>query len=343
MAYDPFVRGHFAVGVRTIEARDAVRNIPYQCELWYPASESHFGQDYTETKVDHYAMPGGTQQRTQDAIRDAHGATGLFPLIIYSHGSARWQRRSATFLCTHLASHGYVVAAIDHYEMFVSNVTRENAALNRAADITFLLDFLLGPSAPSDIGIEPSRIGAVGYSLGGWTVLRAMEDEPRIRAIAVLAPAGTRSRTGMFSGRLTFRWKREVPTLLLSAANDVMFPQNRMGETFKQIPTPKRGFVLNHADHMHFIDGVAEEHEVARLTNWPEEMEWISHEMHPANQLVSEQIAHAFTAGLVLAHFDAELLWLNEARRWYLTDLRPELASRKMDALESGRVQSPKA
>ena len=338
MAYDPFIRGHFSVGVRTIEARDNVRGLPYLCELWYPASESHFGQDYAEGKPDVYTLPGGTERRTQVAIRNAGGASGLYPLVVYSHGSARWQRRSATFLCTHLASRGYVVAAIDHYEMLVSNVTREVAAQNRALDITFLLDFLLGPSAPTDIGIEPSRMSAVGYSLGGWTVLRAMEDEARIRSLAVLAPAGTRSRRGMFSGKLTFRWKREVHTLLLSAANDVMFPQARMGETFKQIPSPKRGFVLNHADHMHFVDGVAEEHEIARTTAWPEELEWISAEMRPANQLVSEEISHAFTSGLVTAHLDSELLWLNEARKWYATDLRPELAMRKMDALESGRV-----
>lgn len=38
------------------------------------------------------------------------------PLIVFSHYSGG-HRRSATFLCTHLASHGYVVAVLDHSEV----------------------------------------------------------------------------------------------------------------------------------------------------------------------------------------------------------------------------------
>jgi predicted dienelactone hydrolase len=38
---------------------------------------------------------------------------GVYPLIAFSHSS--WgHRRQATFLCTYLTSHGYVVAAVDH-------------------------------------------------------------------------------------------------------------------------------------------------------------------------------------------------------------------------------------
>ena len=35
--YDPFVRGRFLVGVRTIQARDMARARLFPCELWYPA------------------------------------------------------------------------------------------------------------------------------------------------------------------------------------------------------------------------------------------------------------------------------------------------------------------
>src|SRR5207253_9524718 len=37
-AYDPFARGRFLVGVRTIEALDSERNRPFNCEIWYPAT-----------------------------------------------------------------------------------------------------------------------------------------------------------------------------------------------------------------------------------------------------------------------------------------------------------------
>jgi predicted dienelactone hydrolase len=62
------------------------------CELWYPAP-------------------------SPDAAR---------PLVLYSHHSAG-HRRAATFLCTHLASHGYVVAAPDHSQPVVAEPARRDA------------------------------------------------------------------------------------------------------------------------------------------------------------------------------------------------------------------------
>lgn len=37
--YDPFARGRFPVGVRTILALDRVRDRLFPCEIWYPAAE----------------------------------------------------------------------------------------------------------------------------------------------------------------------------------------------------------------------------------------------------------------------------------------------------------------
>jgi hypothetical protein len=35
--YDPFVRGGFSVGVRTVELHDGARKRTFPCEIWYPA------------------------------------------------------------------------------------------------------------------------------------------------------------------------------------------------------------------------------------------------------------------------------------------------------------------
>ncbi len=35
--YDPFTPGSCAVGVRTVTARDTVRDRLFPCEIWYPA------------------------------------------------------------------------------------------------------------------------------------------------------------------------------------------------------------------------------------------------------------------------------------------------------------------
>ncbi|TME13068.1 MAG: hypothetical protein E6I70_16230 [Chloroflexi bacterium] len=163
--YDPFAKGQSPVGVRTIQAFDAARGRVFPVEIWHPADN-----------------------------RRAH------PLIVVSHSSGG-NRRSAAFLGTHLASHGYVVAALDHSELVAPELARrdgetevESAArtdaliASRVPDVRFLLDHLL-----SDAGLrlDAERVGLVGHSFGGWTVLATPEVEPRVRSMVALAPGGS--------------------------------------------------------------------------------------------------------------------------------------------------------
>ncbi|MGZ3509284.1 MAG: alpha/beta hydrolase [Vulcanimicrobiaceae bacterium] len=105
--YDPFVRGRFPVGVRTIQALDNVRDRPFPCEIWYPAAAQHAGQDIAPGTQDVFTVPLRDTPRRQLAVRDAAARPGTYPLIVFSHHSGG-HRRTATFLCTHLSSHGYV-------------------------------------------------------------------------------------------------------------------------------------------------------------------------------------------------------------------------------------------
>src|SRR5262249_9349045 len=120
--YDPFRRGPLPVGVHTIEAFDSVRNRMFPCEIWYPAVSKYVGQDASPASQDFFTGPG-SNKRTQMAVRAAAAQPGTYPLIIFSHASGAG-RRSATFLCTHLASHGYVVAGLDHSEVAVAELAR---------------------------------------------------------------------------------------------------------------------------------------------------------------------------------------------------------------------------
>ncbi len=114
MIYDPFGRGPFPVGVRSGEIVDASRgDRTLQFEVWYPAAAPFFAVDLVTWTQDSFSVvPGGPVQR-QAAVRDATPRDGTYPLVVYSHPSAG-HRRQSSFLCTHLASHGYVVAAVDH-------------------------------------------------------------------------------------------------------------------------------------------------------------------------------------------------------------------------------------
>src|SRR5262245_14861549 len=113
MRYDPFVRGPFPVGVRTIELRDASRgDRALVVEIWYPAAKKCRGQDTNPTTRDRFTFAPELPDASQDAVRDAEGMSGRFPLVIHNHGFYG-HRRVNTLLCTHLASHGYVVASND--------------------------------------------------------------------------------------------------------------------------------------------------------------------------------------------------------------------------------------
>src|SRR5579871_5519930 len=122
--YDPFLRGPYPAGVRTFQANDTARNRLYPCELWYPAAEQHAGQDLALETQDVFTVPLAGKQRRQMALREAQVRPGAYPLVLFSHPSGA-HRRAATFLCTHLASHGYVVAALDHSEVSAPELGRK--------------------------------------------------------------------------------------------------------------------------------------------------------------------------------------------------------------------------
>jgi len=90
---------------------------------------------------------------------------------------------------------------------------------------------------------------------------------------------------------------------------------------------------LKRADHLHFMDDVDQAHDAFRTSKLDDQsLAEIQHDMEPATQLVSGAIAHAFTSGLCLAHFDATLRGSSSARQFLEDDLRQELVDRSIEA-----------
>jgi predicted dienelactone hydrolase len=352
--YDPFLRGRYPVGVRTIQTRDTVRGRPFSCEIWYPAAPQHAGQDLVPESQDTFVVPLLDTQWKQMAVRDAAPLPGTYPLIIFSHHSGG-HRRSATFLCTHLSSHGYVVAALDHSEVVAPELARkegesaeqkasrwEAVIASRVPDARFLIDLLLNDTAP-DLGVtlDASRLGIVGHSFGAWTALATPDDEPRIRAVVALAPGGTsRPRPGILPVKLAFRWGRDVPVLYLVAENDVCLPLDGMYETFERTPASKRMVILRRADHMHFMDHVEEMHERVRQMPVPPELAYLAQEMRPIAELCSGDLANWFVRGLTLCHMDATLQGREDARQFLSGDIQGQLAARGVEVVVKSALSS---
>jgi hypothetical protein len=72
--------------------------------------------------------------------------------------------------------------------------------------------------------------------------------------------------------------------------------------------------ILRRADHLHFVDEIATEHERVRAMQFPPPLDWISREMRPYSELCSEEDAHRLVRGFTLAHFDATLRGSGDAR-----------------------------
>ncbi len=318
----PFDAGSFLVGERSTLAKDERRGREFPVDLWHPV-----------------AADGASQP-------------GPCPLIVFAHGSGL-SRRSATFLCSHLASHGYVVAAMDHSEVVAADLApgQDEAAEQRQArvdaiiasrvpDVRFLLDFVLaggGLEATADGGqaIEVSQymIGLAGHSFGGWTVLAVPESDARVSSIVAMGPGGSSNPLpGILPLSLSFEWDQEVPVLYLAADSDVPIPLDGVRELFGRTPEPKRMFVLRWADHQHFLDDVEGQHEALRAMALPGDAAWIPGAMRPMSELCSGAQAHDFVRGLALAHFDATLRKSAEAEQFLATDAEAWLAGRGVDA-----------
>jgi len=327
--YDPFAPGKWAVGVRTIQAADPDRSRLFPVEIWYPAR-----------------APAG-REPSRDELRDAAPAGLACPLIIYSHFSGG-SRRGASFLSTHLASHGYIVAALDHSEVIAPELARpadgetkqQQAARidaivgSRVPDVRFLLDHLLNGGAAA-LGLSVTRVGLAGHSFGGWTVLATADREPRVHAVVAMAPGGSSNpRPGILPLTLDFGWDRELPVLYLTGEEDVAIPLDRVTELFDRTPPPRQMFVLRQADHQHFADDVEGSHEALRAMELPGDAAWLPGAMRPASELCPGDEAHAFTRGLALAHLDAALRRCDLAEAILAAGAKDALAARKIGGYE---------
>ena len=220
--YLPEPTGPYPAGTTSLWLTDTSRPDPWvpgvnarelMVSLWYPAAPSggrrarymtpaESGLQLTSRGIT--GIPQDTLSTVQtNAVSDASpaGRQHSLPLVVLSPGFTN-SRSALTALAEDLASHGYVVAGIDHtYESFATafpdgRVTtcrareaprrdrKEEVAAGRAADVCFVLDELTGahPAWPGAGLIDPSRMAMAGHSAGGAAAIAAMLADSRIRA-----------------------------------------------------------------------------------------------------------------------------------------------------------------
>jgi hypothetical protein len=222
--YLPEPTGQCPVGTTSLWLKDTARPDPWAAgvdarelmvSLWYPATPSDGPRAQYMTPAESElqltsrgiaGVPPDVLSRVRaNAVSDAApaGRPRALPLVVLSPGFTN-SRSVLTALAEDLASHGYVVAGIDHtYESYatafpdgrvttcLARETRrrgdgfwEKLTPGRAADVSFVLDELTGahPAWPGAALIDPSRIAMAGHSIGGGATIAALLADSRIRA-----------------------------------------------------------------------------------------------------------------------------------------------------------------
>lgn len=265
--------GFWPVGVRTESAPDP-RGGELTVEIWYPSDGSGPTVDYGLP----YELPS-------DATRDPPAADGIFPVLAFSHGNGG-ARLQSVFLTERLASHGFVVIAVDHpgNTLFDYDASATpTVAARRPDDVRYAIDHLLAPGHPLAPVLDPDHLGVIGHSFGAWTSLvlaggtldldagRAHcanhdpagcgivgdialdgpvpEADPRIDATVLLAPGGWYSFATLDA---------VAPVLQLTGSRDGDLPvDEEQAPTYAGLGEPKTLMTLERAGHFGFTDGCA--------------------------------------------------------------------------------------
>ncbi len=252
------------------------------CAVWYPAVGGK-----TRAVYDF-----GRATRTGGAFTDARPDTegGPYPVVVYSHGYSGCSIASA-YLCEALAAAGFVVAAPDHSDdlkvcslspgfqrerfialkILISAVKLGDRLAEGKYDvdefryrfdqIEAAIDYLAAegrdPRSPFFNLIDIKRIGAVGHSLGAFSVMVAAGasdvgmDFPIDAVVAMSGPGGDVFTCAQME-------KIKIPAMLMYGTEEA--DRQRKGEgilaQYRCLAGPKFLMALVGGDHLSFSEGI---------------------------------------------------------------------------------------
>lgn len=141
---------------------------PLTTAIWYPVAPTRKLTFVFETSKTPVFFPIAVAPDAALASTSAR-----YPLVLLSHGSGS-SALQMMWLGYHLASRGFIVAAVNHHGN-TSEEPRQFAqgstlVWERPKDLSVVLDRLLADPLFGE-RIDPDRIGAAGFALGGYTVI----------------------------------------------------------------------------------------------------------------------------------------------------------------------------
>lgn len=254
-------RGPFPVGVTSLELESGNK-----VEVWYPAVDGTTGtdaydvRDFVPEAIKALLTADVPATYEYEAGRDADVADGKFPVVLFSHG-ASGIRFQSTFLTSHLASWGMIVAAPDHWSRDLYH-TLSTPVGDRSSSVTELLatlDLIVAqgsdPNSRFASRVDADNVVAMGHSAGGRTVVDAASDD-RIDAYVSLA-SGVLGFSGSPDASTT-----TVPTtipdkpsfFIAGALDQVISAETATRASFDAVPAPSRLWIIDGVGHNGFDD-----------------------------------------------------------------------------------------
>lgn len=271
----PSKPGPFKVGVRTQLIEDSSRKKAdggarqLWTEVWYPADPDTRGPGasydltaaFTDDQRGQMADAGVVLPLLEtSAVRDASPDSehGPYPLVVFSHGQGafRWQ---STFYTVALASHGYVVASVDHEGGTLSDVVR-NALQStlvgiddRPRDVRLVIHRFekLAQGDALEGLIDFEHIGVTGHSFGALTSLRVAALDEKVKAIVPQSP----TNTDIAWLGLSPRPQLAIPVQIQAAGRDktLKFEEHAL-PAWSSLSRPRWLLNLTQGGHMTFSD-----------------------------------------------------------------------------------------
>lgn len=157
------------VGFQVQKAKDSAGK-PFAIGIWYPTSSEATSQ-WANSFFMSVAKNG-----------DVKGSK--LPLVVLSHGTGGGIT-SHTDLALALASAGYVVAAPMHSDNYIdsSAVGTPKYFTGRNSELNSTIDFIVKDWTSKD-AVDSNRVGAFGFSIGGFTVLTSIGAKPDLRGVS---------------------------------------------------------------------------------------------------------------------------------------------------------------
>lgn len=188
------------VGVRTLDIPSLSRGSDIHLRIWYPAEKGGTPVSMGENRVFKGAQ----------ALENAPLISGIRPLVLFSHGSGG-NVEAMGWLANVLVKAGFIVAGPNHPHTTSGDSLPEETpkVWQRVDDLSTVIDFM-SKDAEWKQHIDVDRIGAVGFSLGGTTVMRMSGAQNNLEAYARYCDGYNQWDCAWYANGIGFRDNDEV-------------------------------------------------------------------------------------------------------------------------------------